>query len=217
MKFNDIVNVFEHLFTLKQFSVPINWKPDFANAVLYLGKLNAPPTSIASWEEIVRYQIFQTSLYTFLDWDKIVAEDYQNLDVFIEFLKKTSNNADVMNSSWSLIFWAKVIMTEKKNEVLPYVAEFLQTPEMQCNVQNFYYVPVVQQFFSIIMVAEAEFYITQNRTEVYFYTLFVWLYKLRKHYPGARADVVKKLAEVKKQADFSVQKVRDIYDLFAVV
>lgn len=215
MKFEEIVNVFEHLSALKKFTVPIGWNSNFADAVLYLGKLNIPPESVATWDEIVKYQFFQVSLHTISDWDKIVADDYQNLDVFIDFLKKISKDFTLFLPSWVLVFWAKVIMTDKKKEVLPYVAEFLQISEMKLTVQNFYHASVMQYFFKVIMLAEAEFYITQKRKEMYFFTLFEWLYKLREHYPDVMSAVAKKFAELKKQADFSIEKVETVYELYS--
>lgn len=217
MKFEEIIKIYEHLSALKKFTVPIIWNSNFADAILYLGKLNTQPESVATWDEILKYQFFQISLYTITDWDKIVADDYQNLDMFIDFLKKNSKDFSVLFPSWVLVFWAKVIMTDKKNEVLPYVAEFLQISEMKFTVQNFYNASAMQHFFKVIMVAEAEFYITQKRKETYFYLLFEWLYKLREHYPQVITEVVNKLVELKEQADFSIKEVRDVYDLYAKI
>lgn len=213
MKFEEIIQVYEHVSALKKFTVPIGWNSNFADAILYLGKLNTQPEAVATWDEIVKYQFYQMSLHSITDWDKIVADDYQNLDLFIDFLKKNSKDFTLFLPSWVLCFWAKVIETDKKNEVLPYVSELLQVQEMKYTVQNFYSTPAMQYFFKVIMVAEAEFYITQKRKETYFFTLFEWLYKLREHYPNVISEVQNKLAEVRDQADFSIKEVRDVYNL----
>ena len=214
MKFEEIIQVYEHVSALKKFTVPIGWNSNYGDALLYLGQLNTQPEAIATWDEIVKYQFYQMSLHIITDWDKIVADDYQNLDMFIDFLKKNSKDFTLFLPSWVLAFWAKVIETDKKDAILPHVAEFLQIPEVKYYVQNFYSTSAMQYFFKVIMVAEAEFYITQKRKETYFYSLFEWLYKLREHYPQVISEVMDKLSEVSEQADFSIKEVKAVYSLF---
>ncbi len=217
MKFKEFIENFERLSALAEIDVPYCWKPEIEDVVLRSSKMHELPDkdAICFWKQIVDIQFYQLQLYVYETWDQLVEDDAENLDAFIEFLKKNSENIKFMNFAWVLAFWAKVLTTDKRDDVLPYVAEFLQDIKVRSDVQNYYFQFLTAKSFSEIMVALAEFCVVKKRVEVCSSMLLDLLPKLRKHYPDAIKAVIQKLVEVKNQADFSIKEVRDIYALYA--
>ena len=217
MKFKDFINAYQSLSVLQKLDVPTPAvvTESYHDAILRLGVRGESPNvkAIASWDEIVDYQIFQLKLYLRNFWKNMLDDDAEDVDAFLSFLRLHKELYLFMGKE--LLFFLSEV--DKRCKLFYLTEDILQTDVVKNFLVYHRYDEDVKNVFQKMMLLKIQ-YVDASSAYCINYRIFMnWLPSWKDIYPNVWNAVVQDLSEMKESADHEALEMQKLYKLYGLV
>lgn len=217
MKFKEFIETYQNLIAMQklEISAPImeNKKFHKAESCFSIPALKTATNNIASWQQVVDYQLYQLKCHLCQSWKNMLEDDGDCVSVFLDFLR---DNVEVMSfmEKELLLF----LVEEDKQKKLFYLSEDI----LCCKVVEEFLLShsdnwEVQKVFQEMMQFKIQFFASSLSFSTNYQIFLHWMPQWKDIYPNVWNGIIQKLSEMKDKANLNCLEVRRLFEFYGLV
>lgn len=213
MKFKEFIETYQSLIAMQKLEISVLIMENKKESCFNVPALRTATDDIASWQQIVDYQLYQLKCYLCQSWKNMLEDDGEDVGVFLYFLLKNTKVMSFMEKEL-LLFLAEVDKQKKlfclSEDILccKVVEEFLLSHSDNLDVQK---------LFQEMMQFKIQFFASNLAFSTNYQIFLHWLPQWKDIYPNVWNGIIKKLSKMKDKASLDCLEVRRLFEVYGLV
>lgn len=213
MKFKEFIETYQNLIAMQQFEILVPIMKNKKESCFTMPALKITTDEIASWQQIVDYQLYLLKCHLCQSWRNMLEDDGDDVGVFLYFLLKNTKVMSFMEKE--LLFFLAEVDKQKK---LFYLSEDI----LCCKVMEEFLLSHsdnldVQKVFQEIMQFKIQFFASNLAFSTNYHIFLHWLPQWKGIYPNVWNGIIQKLSKMKDKVSFDCLEVRKLFEVYGLV
>lgn len=213
MKFKEFIETYQNLMVMQKLEISVPIMKNKKESCFSVPALRTATNNIASWQQIVDYQLYQLKCYLCQSWKNMLEDDGKNVGAFLDFLRENTEVMSFMEKEL-LLFLAEVDKCRK----LFYLSEdILLCKEVEEFLLSHSDNLEVQKVFQEMMQFKIQFFASSLAFSTNYQIFLHWLPQWKDIYPNVWNGIVQKLSKMKDKVSLDCLEVRRLFEVYGLV